>query len=85
VRDEDEADATTVLVSHGDPLRILLAHYLAMPLAGYRRIEVAPASVSVVRFDPTFGIRVVLLNWRPQRDRDQLRPSPSRPVPPQVT
>jgi broad specificity phosphatase PhoE len=80
-----ETDATTVLVSHGDPLRILLAHYLAMPLAAYRRIEVAPASVSVVRLDATFGVRVVLLNWRPQRDRDQLRPSASRPAPPQVT
>ena len=76
-----EPDDTTVLVSHGDPLRILLAHFLSMPLASYRRLEVAPASVSVVRFDETFGTRVVLLNWRPQRDRDQLRPSTVRPGP----
>ncbi len=80
-----ETDATTVLVSHGDPLRILVAHYLSMPLASYRRLEVAPASVSVVRFDPVFGTRVVLLNWRPQHDCDQLRVGPSPSVPPQAT
>lgn len=80
-----ESHGTTVLVSHGDPLRILLAHYLSMPLASYRRMEVAPASVSVVRFDAIFGIRVVLINWRPQRGCDQLRPPSSGAVPPQVT
>ena len=79
-----QTDETTVLVSHGDPLRVLLAHYLSMPLASYRRLEVAPASVSVIRFDPAFGIRVVLLNWRPQRERNQLHASPLRPVPPQA-
>lgn len=67
------AEDTMVVVSHGDPLRILLAHYLGMPLAAYRRMEVAPGSVSLVRFTAALGVRVMLLNWRPQRDRDQLR------------
>ena len=51
------AKESVVLVSHGDPLRILLAHYLSMPLAAYRRLEIAPASVSVLRFDvlPVFA------------------------------
>jgi broad specificity phosphatase PhoE len=80
-----EADATTVLVSHGDPLRILLAHYLSMPLASYRCMEIAPASVSVVRFDATLGSRVVLLNWRPEYDRDQIAPRPSPSVAPRAT
>jgi broad specificity phosphatase PhoE len=68
-----EAEDMMVVVSHGDPLRMLLAHYLGMPLAAYRRMEVAPGSVSLVRFTAAFGVRVMLLNWRPQRDRDQLR------------
>jgi broad specificity phosphatase PhoE len=68
-----KSEDTMVVVSHGDPLRILLAHYLAMPLAAYRRMEVTPGSVSLVRFTAAFGVRVMLLNWRPQRDRDQLR------------
>jgi len=78
-----DAEESVVLVSHGDPLRILLAHYLSMPFAAYRRLEVAPASVSVLRFSSAFGVRVVLLNWRPQRAGDQLRIL-ARPVPPQI-
>lgn len=74
------ADETVALVSHGDPLRVLLAHYLAMPLASYRRLEVAPGSVSVLRFDPDAGVRAVLLNWRPQRGGNQLR-GPARSLP----
>jgi broad specificity phosphatase PhoE len=68
------ADGTLVLVSHGDPLRILLAHYLSMPLPSYRRLEVAPGSVSLVRFGLDGGVHVVLLNWRPQRGDNQLHP-----------
>jgi broad specificity phosphatase PhoE len=66
------ADVSLVLVSHGDPLRILLAHYLSMPLASFRRLETAPGSVSLLRFGPNGGVHVVLLNWRPQRGDDQL-------------
>jgi ribonuclease H / adenosylcobalamin/alpha-ribazole phosphatase len=79
-----DAAENLVLVSHGDPLRILLAHYLSLPLAAYRRLEVAPASVSVLRFSPAFGVRLVLLNWRPQRAGDQLRMLAPRPAPPQL-
>jgi broad specificity phosphatase PhoE len=75
------ADETVVVVSHGDPLRILLAHYLEMPLASYRRLEVAPGSVSLLRFGPDASVRAVLLNWRPQRGSDQLG-RPSRSLPP---
>jgi len=78
-----DTEDTTVLVSHGDPLRILLAHYLSMPLASYRRLEVAPGSVSLLRFGPDAGVRLVLLNWRPQRGGDQLR-TRARPVPAQI-
>jgi len=79
------AEEQVVVVSHGDPLRILLAYYLSVPLGGYRRLEVAPASVSVLRFSPASGVRLVLLNWRPQRARDQLQMLPSRPARPQVS
>ena len=69
-----DAKETLVLVSHGDPLRILLTHYLSMPLGSYRRLEVAPGSVSRVRCGPDGDRRIVLLNWRPQRGADQLQP-----------
>jgi broad specificity phosphatase PhoE len=76
-----DTEEGVVLVSHGDPLRILLAHYLSLPLAAYRRLEIAPASVSVLRFSPAFGVRLVLLNWCPQRARDQLRILPRQVLP----
>lgn len=62
----EHAGERIVLVSHGDPLRVLLSHFLAMPLAEYRRLRVTNGSVSVLRHD---GRRwqLTLLNWRPDR------------------
>jgi probable phosphomutase (TIGR03848 family) len=37
-----------VVVSHGDPIRLVLAHYAGLHLDLFQRLEVAPASVSVV-------------------------------------
>lgn len=39
------------LVSHGDPIRAALCHWLGMPLDYMVRFEVAPGSVSVVALD----------------------------------
>jgi broad specificity phosphatase PhoE len=80
-RQRSGAEGSMVLVSHGDPLRILLAHYLSLPLAAYRRLEIAPASVSVLRFGVPFGVRMTLLNWRPQHAEDQLLANTQRAVP----
>ena len=63
LRDSDE-DSTIVAVSHGDPLRLLLAHYLGLPLADFRRLAVDNGSVSLMRFSPRGG-RLLALNWRP--------------------
>jgi len=65
--------AMSVVVSHGDPIRIALAHYLSLGIAGYRRLEVALGSVSVLRFHAMREPRVVLLNWRPYKGEAQLR------------
>ncbi len=54
-----------VLVSHGDPIKLLLAHYLAMDISAYRRIVINTASVSVLRFSRHSGSRLVALNWKP--------------------
>lgn len=37
-----------VVVSHGDPIRLALAHYAGIHLDHFQRIEVAPGSVSAV-------------------------------------
>jgi broad specificity phosphatase PhoE len=44
----DLADQHIALVSHGDPLRGLLLHFLGMPLDLIHRIELSPASLSVL-------------------------------------
>jgi len=60
------APATVVVVSHGDPLRILLAHLLAMPLPAYRRLVIDPGSVTIARFGEREPIRVLTVNWLPE-------------------
>jgi broad specificity phosphatase PhoE len=54
---------TVVVVSHGDPLRTILTHYLQIPLDGFRRLAVDNGSISVLRFGRR-GTRLVHLNWK---------------------
>jgi probable phosphomutase (TIGR03848 family) len=52
---------TVVVVSHGDPIRLALAHYGGVHLDHFQRLEVFPASISAValgRGEP----RILLLN-----------------------
>lgn len=49
------------LVSHGDPIRSVLAHWLGMPLDLFLRLEVSPASLSVIGLDEG-GPRVFSIN-----------------------
>jgi broad specificity phosphatase PhoE len=51
------------VVSHGDVLRAVIAHFLGVPTDLFQRIELSPASVSVVALEPQ-GRRVLLLNSR---------------------
>ena len=63
LRVEHDGD-TVVLVSHGDPLRLIVAHYLSMPIAAYRSLSAENASVSVFCFTDR-GPRLVEHNWVP--------------------
>jgi len=49
------------LVSHGDPLRSLIAHCLGIPLDLMLRFEISPGSLSIVQSEP-WGARVLSLN-----------------------
>jgi broad specificity phosphatase PhoE len=53
-----------VLVSHGDPLRIVIADFLGMKLASYRRLQVGNGSISILRFGHQRR-QLVALNWLP--------------------
>lgn len=46
---ERSPDQTVAVFSHGDPIRSALMFYLGMPMDFVHRIEISPASVSVVK------------------------------------
>ena len=53
-------DGTCAVVSHGDVIRGLVAHFAGIPLDLFLRIEIAPASVSVVTVSESWiGVRCV--------------------------
>jgi broad specificity phosphatase PhoE len=53
--------AHIVMVSHADPIRAALAVVLGLSLDRLQSFDVAPASISVIDFDP-WGARVQLVN-----------------------
>jgi broad specificity phosphatase PhoE len=57
-------DRPVVLVSHGDPLRILIAELLGLPPGGFRSFAVDNGSVSLARIGRRRSL-VQLLNWQP--------------------
>ena len=71
-----ESNRLVALVSHGDVLRVLLTYYLGVPLDLLFRLELSPASVSVVQIEE-HGPRVLLLNftadWPQSLERAQTR------------
>jgi len=42
---------TVALVSHADPIRALVAHYLGLPLDLYQRLGVSPASLTLLSLE----------------------------------
>ena len=52
---------TVIVVSHADPIRSVLAHFLGVPLDLLHRIEISPASVSVLEVND-WGAQVRCVN-----------------------
>ncbi len=59
---------TVAVVSHADPIRLAVAHYIGLPLDLFRRLLVSPASLTVLAFEPLPNVpdlsrpRLVCLN-----------------------
>lgn len=60
---------TVALFSHGDPIRLALAHFLGMPIDFIHRLQISPASVSAVDFTSD-GVRVAVVNRRAEPGDD---------------
>ena len=54
-------EQTVAVVSHSDPIKLAVAHYVGLPLDLFQRLVVSPASVSAFSFT-RFGPRLVFLN-----------------------
>lgn len=56
VREHTSGPVPVLVCSHGDVLKAILADALGLHLDGFQRINVAPGSLSVVRYAPTRSI-----------------------------
>ncbi len=54
--------AAIAVASHSDVIRVTLAHYLGMPLDLIHRLDVLPASVSIVDLHASGSVRVPVMN-----------------------
>lgn len=61
----ERLSGSTVVVSHGDPLRVIVAHYLGLDLSAFRRLACDNGSVSEIVFNRR-GPRLEILNWSPK-------------------
>jgi len=52
------------LVSHADPIKLAVAHYLGLPLENFQRLEVETSSVTVLTIGKK-GARLLILNLKP--------------------
>lgn len=52
---------SVVVVSHGDMIKAAVAHYAGIPLDLFQRIEISPASISVVEIGDT-DVRILAVN-----------------------
>ncbi|MGE5486353.1 MAG: histidine phosphatase family protein [bacterium] len=58
---ERHPDASVAVFSHADAIRAAATHYLGMPIDFIDRIDIAPASITLLRLEPSF-VQVLKLN-----------------------
>ncbi len=67
--EDNPGGSNSVRVSHSAPIRVVLAHYLGMPLRCYHRFRLGPAAFSALRRERAIDTTGVLaLNWGSPRD-----------------
>ncbi|UCD41026.1 MAG: histidine phosphatase family protein [Chloroflexota bacterium] len=59
---EHNPDDMLVCVSHADPIKLVVAYYLGLPLDMYQRLTVSPGSITALHIGE-FGSRLLFLNY----------------------
>ncbi len=81
-----DAGRSVLLVSHGGPIRVLLAHLLGVPPRAYWQFAIRPASVSVLDLYPEGAIAEVIGETTHLRDpaptvvASEMAPDPAAPA-----
>ncbi len=58
---EQHPDACIALVTHGDPIKAAIAYFIGAPLDLFLRIEISPASLSMISLDDQ-SVRILCVN-----------------------
>ena len=64
IRAAHKAKDMVAVIFHCDPIKLVLAHYIGLPLDGFQKLGVAPGSVSVLMLGKSAGL-LAALNLRP--------------------
>jgi probable phosphoglycerate mutase len=59
---QHEVSDLVVCVSHADPIKLAVAHYIGMPLDLFQRLSVGPASITALSICET-GSRLLTMNY----------------------
>jgi probable phosphoglycerate mutase len=49
LRTQHAPQDTVICVSHADPLKLLVAHYLGLPFDNFQRLAIGPASITILQ------------------------------------
>jgi probable phosphomutase (TIGR03848 family) len=60
--DSHDPEDLIVCVSHADPIKMVVAHYLGLPLDMYQRFSVSPASITSLMIG-SFGSHLWMINY----------------------
>lgn len=63
---QHKAKELIACVGHADPLKLVIAYYIGLPLDHFQRIGLNVASVSTLRMSGKWGTTLVNLNWTPR-------------------
>jgi probable phosphomutase (TIGR03848 family) len=64
IRKSHKAKDMVAVVFHCDPIKLVLAHYIGLPLDSFQKLGVAPGSVSILMIGKSAGL-LAALNLRP--------------------
>jgi probable phosphoglycerate mutase len=80
----DHPEDMVAIVSHSDVIKVIIAHYIGMHLDLFQRLEISPASLSILVFGK-MGSRLVRLNDTSHLPDVKSRPDGHKPQTPEQT